>query len=227
MKKHKISRNEVFITSKVWNDCQGYDKTIESCNKSLEDLGCEYIDLYLVHWPVPNKHCETWSALEKLYRDGKCKAIGVSNYIKEDFETLLKHNERNKNFIKPSVNQLCINPLYLQSDLFEYFQNKHNIIIQAYKPLERADDKLLKHPKIIEMSKKYDITPAQVCLKWGFQHNFVELVKASSLHRMKENINSVFLKDFTSEDMEYLDSITTAQHIENWNKRYMNRKTNI
>lgn len=206
---------------------QGYDKTIESFNQSLKDLDTEYIDLYLVHWPVPDLHCDTWKALEKLYRDGKCKAIGVSNYIKTDFEELLQFNEKNKNFIKPSVNQLCINPLYLQSDLFDYYQNEHDVIIQAYKPLERADDKLLKHEKIVKISEKYNISPAQVCLKWGFQHNFVELVKTNTPKRMTENINSLFLKDFSKEEMEYLDSITTKQNIENWTKRYIKRKTGL
>eukprot|EP01084_Bolivina_argentea_P214654 364405_1 len=227
LKKNKISRNEIFITSKVWNDMQGYDKTIESFNKSLSDLDCEYIDLFLVHWPVSNKHCDTWKALEKLYRDEKCKAIGVSNYLKDDFEELLKHNESNKNFIKPSVNQLCINPLYYQKDLFSYFQNEHNIIIQAYKPLERGGHNLLKHEKILNISKKYNITPAQTCLKWGFQNKFVEVVKTKTPKRMTENINALFLKDFTSDDMEYLNSATTKENIDTWHKRYLKRKMEV
>ena len=217
----------MFITSKVWNDQQGYDATIKSFNQSLKDLDCEYIDLYLVHWPVPKKHCGTWRALEKLYRDGKCRSIGVSNYLKGDFEELLAFNQDNKHFIKPSVNQLCINPLYYQPDLFDYFRNEHNVVLQAYKPLERADEKLLRNETVLEMSKKYKITPAQCCLKWGFQHGFVELVKTKTPSRMKENMDALFVKDFSAEDLHSLDAITTPQNLESWHQRYVKRKTGV
>ena len=134
--KHKISRNEIFVTGKVWNADQGYDNTLKACNKSLKDLKMNYIDLYLVHWPVPKKHCDTWKAMEKLYYDGKCKNIGISNYTSQDYKFLLDHNFNNKNFVKPCVNQLNINPLYwnnLCDNFVKYFKDEQNMVVQSYK----------------------------------------------------------------------------------------------
>mmetsp|Transcript_54666 Transcript_54666/g.67079 ORF Transcript_54666/g.67079 Transcript_54666/m.67079 type:complete len:414 (-) Transcript_54666:17-1258(-) len=229
--KHKISRNEIFVTGKLWNADQGYDNTLKACNKSLKDLKMSYIDLYLVHWPVPKKHCDTWKAMEKLYYDGKCKNIGISNYTSQDYKFLLDHNFNNKNFVKPCVNQLNINPLYwnnLCDNFVKYFKDEQNMVVQSYKIIERGDPKLLKHKIVEEIATKYEITPGQVCIKWGLQNGLNVITKSSKKSRMIENMNSVFLPDFDEIDMDKLNTkITTKEFNDNWYKRYYSRRLNV
>ena len=227
LRKHKIARNEVFVTSKVWNDAHGVEATMASFSASLKALDCEYLDLYLVHWPVPDAHCATWTALERLYRANIVRAIGVSNYVRTDWNELLSANVRNKNFITPSVNQLCLNPLYYRSELVDFFRSEHGVVLQAYKPLARASATLLENERVVAMSKKYDISAAQCCLKWGFQHCFVELVKSSTPSRIKQNMDALFLPDMEEKDVAYLDGLTTQETLKAWDERYVKRKNGM
>ncbi len=176
-----ISREEIFITTKVWKSDQGYDNTIEAFNKSLKKLGVEYIDLYLIHWPVPGKSLETWKAMERLYNESKARAIGVSNYNLHFLNELLE----NSNQI-PTINQVEFSPFLYQKELLEFCDSK-GIILEAYSPLTRG--KKLKHHKIVEIAQKYNKSSAQILVRWGLQHKVIQIPKSGNENHLKDNIN--------------------------------------
>lgn len=190
-----IPREELFITTKVWNDEQGYEKTLAAFEKSREKLGIEVIDLYLIHWPVPATFQETWKALEKLYSDGKVRAIGVSNFLIPHLEELLKGAK-----VVPAVNQVEYHPWLSQQELHDFCKSK-GIQLVAWSPLARA--RKLDDPVIQRIAEKHGKTPAQVILRWDIQMGIVTIPKSVTPERIRENKN-IFDFSLTEDDMKQL-----------------------
>ena len=194
-----VKREEIFITTKVWNSHQGYDSTLYACKGSLRRLGLSYVDLYLIHWPVQGLGDETWKAMIKLLHQG-ARAIGVSNYsIRELLNELIAKSD----IIVPTVNQVEFHPFLYQEELLQFCRN-NKIQLEAYSPLTRA--KRLYHPNIIEMAKKYGKTPSQVLIRWSLQHDLVVIPKSIHEARIKEN-SQVFDFHLEPEDMKLLNSL--------------------
>lgn len=184
LKNSGVPREDLFITTKLWNDHQGYDRTLEYFNRSLDNLGLDYIDLYLIHWPCENDqlYIETYKALEKLYEEGKVKAIGVCNFKVHHLETLMRETT-----IVPQVNQIEVHPYFNQQDIQDYC-DKHDIVVTAWMPLMRNRG-LLEDPTITKLAKQYDKTPAQIVLRWHIAHNRIVIPKSKTPSRIRENHN--------------------------------------
>ncbi|WP_163971890.1 aldo/keto reductase [Oceanobacillus halotolerans] len=193
-----IPRKELFITSKVWNDQQGYENTLKAFDESLSKLGLDYLDLYLIHWPVKGMYKETWRALEKLYKEGKVRAIGVSNFHVHHLEDLMADSNH-----KPVIDQVEFHPHLTQEDLRTFCQQE-NIQLEAWSPLKRGQ--LLEEPTITEIANKYGKSPAQVILRWDIQHDVITIPKSSKAHRIKENA-SIFDFALTEEEMNRIDAL--------------------
>ncbi|MBR3910686.1 MAG: aldo/keto reductase [Anaerotignum sp.] len=194
-----IPRRELFLTSKVWKTDLGYDSTLRSFEASLEDLGVQYLDLFLVHWPQSARNAdwkpaltETWKAMERLYDEGAVSAIGVCNHLPHHLLHILKDCNT-----RPMVNQLEFHPGYPQAATTNFCLNQ-GIQVEAWSPLGRA--RLLDDPLILELAKKYGKTPAQICLRFCLQNNVLPLPKSSAPERMKQNLD-IFDFDLTLEDV--------------------------
>lgn len=198
IKSHSVPRNEIFITSKVWNTDQGYDETITAFNQSLEKLQTDYLDLYLVHWPVKGKYIETWRALETLYDEGRVRAIGVSNFLQHHLEDIMETGK-----IVPMVNQMEFHPHLVQQDLID-FCKKHNIQYEAWSPLIQG--KAFEIELLKELSEKYKKSIAQVVLRWDLQKGVVTIPKSVKKNRIEENA-SIFDFEISDEDMKRIDSL--------------------
>ncbi|MCM3622437.1 aldo/keto reductase [Brevibacillus borstelensis] len=198
MKEARIAREELFITSKVWNADLGYESTIAAYQASLDKLGLDYLDLYLIHWPVAGKYKEAWLALETLYKEGRVKAIGVSNFQIHHLEDLMKDAE-----IKPMVNQVEYHPRLTQKELQAYCQ-KHGIQLEAWSPLMQGQ--LLDNPVLQEIATKHGKSVAQIILRWDLQNGVVTIPKSTKAQRIVENA-TVFDFELTSEEMERIDSL--------------------
>ena len=198
LRKSGIKREDMFVTTKLWNSDQGYETALKACDDSLKRLGLKYLDLYLIHWPVPEVRNESWDALTKLLKDGKCRSIGVSNYTIQHLTELLEDAD-----VVPMVNQVEFSPLLYQKQLLDYCE-KNKIQVEAYSPLTQGAK--LNHPTIQQIAKKHGKTPAQVLLRWSLQHNLVTIPKSVREERIKEN-SQVFDYNLTSEDMRVLDSL--------------------
>jgi len=197
-----IPREELFITTKVWNSDQGYESTLKAFETSMEKLGLDYLDLYLVHWPVKGKYIETWRALEKLYREGRVRAIGVSNFKKHHLEDLLMHSEE-----KPVVNQVELHPLLSQEDLREFCQ-RHNIKVEAWSPLARG--RFLDEPALKKIADSHNKSSAQVILRWHLQNQIIAIPKSVTPSRLKENAE-IFDFELTQAEMEMIDALNQNQ----------------
>ena len=193
-----LDRREVFVTTKVWNTDQGYESTLRAFDASLARLGLEYLDLYLVHWPVKGKYRETWQALEELYREGRVRAIGVSNFLQHHLEDLLQRAE-----IVPMVNQMEFHPWLVQEPLLGYCREK-GIQYEAWSPLMQG--KIGQVPEIGKIARKYGKTEAQVVLRWDLQKGVVTIPKSSNPERIKANA-ALFDFELSPEDMALLDSL--------------------
>lgn len=195
-----VAREELFITTKVWNRDQGYDKTISAFEQSRKNLQLDYLDLYLIHWPVPKQglYVETWRALETLYKEGKVRSIGVSNFTINHLEDILLQGE-----VVPAVNQVELHPWLNQAELRAFMKDK-GIYAQAWSPLARA--KHMDNEILNEIAKKYGKTAAQVILRWDIQNLIITIPKSSSPVRMAENAN-VFDFELTDEEMKKIDSL--------------------
>ena len=197
-----IQREEVFITTKLWNTREvGYDSALRSCEDSLQRLGLTYVDLYLIHWPVQgiSNSTDTWRAMVHLLKEGKARAIGVSNYTIDDLKEILQDSD-----VVPAVNQVEFHPFLYQKDLLS-FCKKNGIQLEAYSPLTRG--KRLNHPSIKNIAKKYqNKTPAQILIRWSLQHNLVVIPKSIHEGRILEN-SKVFDFELTAEDVKILDSL--------------------
>lgn len=174
-------REDVFVATKVWNADHGYDSTLRACGESLHKLQLDYVDLYLIHWPVRGKYKETWRALETLYRDGKARAIGVSNFQIHHLEDLLETCS-----IVPAINQVEYHPLLQQRELLAYCRGR-NIRLEAWSPLMQGGT-LLADPTIGTIAAKHGKTAAQVILRWDVQTGVVTIPKSVNERRMAENI---------------------------------------
>ncbi|MDN3017000.1 aldo/keto reductase [Paenibacillus sp. BSR1-1] len=199
-----VPREELFITSKVWNSDQGYESTLMAYETSLEKLGLDYLDLYLIHWPGKTKYKETWKALEKLYKDGRVRAIGVSNFKVHHLEDLLKDAE-----IKPMVNQVEYHPHLSQKELLAFCQ-KEGIQLEAWSPLKQGQ--LLNDPVITEVAAKYGKSAAQVILRWDLQNKVVTIPKSIKEHRIIENAD-IFDFELSLEDMEKIDGLNKDERV--------------
>jgi len=197
-----IPRADLFIVTKLWNADQGYDQAQVAVDKSLQKLGLEYVDMYLIHFPVSGKRNDSWRALEKIKESGKAKSIGVSNFMVNHLEELLENTS-----ILPAMNQVEFHPFLNDKKLDEYCQNK-GILLEAYSPL--AHGKKLEDPKVTDLSKKYGKTNAQILIRWGLQKGFVVIPKSVNPLRIAENGN-VFDFQISKEDMT---------EMEDWNENF-------
>ncbi|HCW7514618.1 TPA: aldo/keto reductase [Staphylococcus aureus] len=184
LKDNGVDREDLFIATKLWNDYQGYEKTFEYFNKSIENLQTDYLDLFLIHWPceADGLFLETYKAMEELYEQGKVKAIGVCNFNVHHLEKLMAQSS-----IKPMVNQIEVHPYFNQQELQE-FCDRHDIKVTAWMPLMRNRG-LLDNPVIVKIAEKYHKTPAQVVLRWHLAHNRIIIPKSQTPKRIQENID--------------------------------------
>ncbi len=200
-----LKRNELFITSKLDNLSHGYYSTLKEFELTMNNLGLDYLDLYLIHWPRPMKFRDnwkeanegTWKAFEELYNAGKIKAIGVSNFLNTHLEALLETAA-----VAPMIDQLELHPQYIQPETVTYCKD-HRIIVEAWAPLIRGN---LNLPLIMEIADKYKRTPAQILLRWSIQHGFLPLPKSSSRERMLENA-AIFDFVLSQEDIEAMKAL--------------------
>ncbi|MBG9733537.1 aldo/keto reductase [Paenibacillus alvei] len=204
IQKAGISREDLFVTSKVWNADLGYESTIAAYETSLKKLGLEYLDLYLIHWPVEGKYKDAWKALETLYKEGRVKAIGVSNFQIHHLEELMKDAE-----IKPMVNQVEYHPRLTQKDLQSFCQ-EHGIQLEAWSPLMQGQ--LLDNEVLTEIARKYNKSVAQVILRWDLQNGVVTIPKSTKEHRIIEN-STVFDFELTLEDMKQIDGLNQNHRV--------------
>jgi diketogulonate reductase-like aldo/keto reductase len=204
-----VARAEVFVTTKLWNDDQGYDSALRAFDASLSRLNLDYIDLYLIHWPVGRKRLDSWRALERIKAEGRARAIGVSNFLVPHLEELLAVAKE-----PPAVNQIEVHP-FLQQRETRAFCAARGIIVEAYSPLTRGHR--LDHPTIRGVATRVGRTPAQVLLRWGVQHNLVVLPKSTREKRIAENAN---IFDFTLDAaaMAELDALDEG-HATGWDPR--------
>jgi len=190
-----IARSEVFVTTKLWNQQQGYDSALKALDRSLALLKMEYVDLYLVHWPVPGKRDDSWRALEKLKADGRAKSIGVSNYTVHHLQDLLS-----KSKTVPAVNQVEFSPFLYQKDLLT-FCKAHAIQLEAYSPLARGER--FKDPTLVDIAKRHQKSPAQIMVRWALELGLVVIPKSVRSGRILENA-SVFDFELSPMDRERL-----------------------
>ncbi len=198
-----LPRNQIFVTTKVWNGDQGYDSTLQAFETSLKKLGMDYLDLYLIHWPVKAKYMDTWRALLKLYEEKKVRAIGVSNFPIAHLKNILEISD-----VIPAVNQVELHPLLNQKELRDFCRDA-SIQIEAWSPIMKGN---LELPLLMELSQKYSKTPAQVVLRWHIQNDVVVIPKSVHEHRIREN-SQIFDFSLSNEDMLRIDSL-------NENKRF-------
>ncbi|MCY8592887.1 aldo/keto reductase [Bacillus haynesii] len=198
LKEAGISREDLFVTSKVWNDDLGYDETIAAYEASLEKLGLDYLDLYLIHWPVEGRYNAAWKALETLYEQGRVKAIGVSNFHIHHLEDLLKDAA-----VKPAINQVEYHPRLTQKEL-QTFCSSHGIQLQAWSPLMQGQ--LLSHPLLKDIADKHGKTPAQVILRWDLQNGVITIPKSTKAERIAQNAD-IFDFELTIEEMKQIDGL--------------------
>ena len=204
-----IKREELFLASKVWKSDMGAEGTKRSFEESLRRLGTDYLDLYLIHWPRPDLETEewkailteTWKAAEELYREGRVRAVGVSNFLPHHLEVLFNAGE-----VCPAVNQIEFHPGYTQEFTLNYCKER-DILVQAWSPLGRK--RVLEHPLLVELSKKYKVSPAQLCIRYALKRHVLPLPKASSPERMKENLE-VSRFEISREDMYRISSMPSA-----------------
>ncbi len=194
-----IARDELFVTTKVWNANQGYETTLAAFDESMKKLQLDYLDLYLIHWAVPGKYLETWRALEKLYRDGRVRAIGVANFMPEHLKDVMDHSE-----VKPMVDQVEFHPLLTQRALVE-FCRANQIQLEAWSPLFRGGE-VLSDSAIVEIARTHGKTPAQVILRWDLQQEVITIPKSVHKERIQEN-SEVFDFTLSAEEMDRIAAL--------------------
>ncbi len=212
-----IDRSEIFVTTKLWMTDYGYERALRACGASLRKLGLEYLDLYLLHWPVPTNFeatVESYRAAEKLLSDGRTRAIGVSNFSEKHLENLRAHTK-----VIPAVNQVELHPFFIQREL-RAAHERLGIVTQAWSPIggvhnrkRRADPNAaaspLEHPFIVKLAAKYGKTPAQILLRWQIEQGFSAIPKSVRPERIRENID-IFDFVLSKEDVAAIDALDTG-----------------
>jgi 2,5-diketo-D-gluconate reductase A len=202
-----LNRADVFVTSKLDNDAHEPDAARRAFAGTLEALGFDYVDLFLIHWPLPTRYggdfVSTWRTLEEFYRDGRARSIGVSNFTEHHLRRLFRESE-----IRPAVNQIEIHPFLTQNEL-RAFCAEHEIAIEAWSPLARGGE-LLEDPEIREIAKQHERSPAQVVLRWHIQKGHIVFPKSVTPSRIKENLD-VFDFELTGEDVERITALDRGQ----------------
>lgn len=193
-----LSRDDIIITTKAWNDEQGFENTLQAFERSKKRLGLDWIDIYLIHWARPDTFVDTWRALEKLYEEGAVKAIGVCNFYERDMKKLLDHSS-----VAPMLNQIEIHP-WLTVESIREFCRKHSIAVESWGPLARA--KRLDEQLLQDIAKKYDKTSAQVILRWHLQSDLIAIPRSSNPGRIKENYD-IFDFELDDSEMKAIDNL--------------------
>lgn len=204
VKRSGVPREELFITTKVWNNAQRVGDVAGAFDRSLSRLGLDYVDLYLIHWPVPGCFADTWKALEKFHKAGRARSIGVSNFHIHHLEDLCKVSD-----VAPAVNQIEYHPLLDQSELLDYCQAS-GIAVQAYCPLARGA--YLDNPVIAELATKYGKTPAQIGLRWIVQRKVSAIPKSVHPERIESN-TQIFDFQLTSDEMKRIDAESSGYRV--------------
>ena len=187
IRESNLPREDFFLVSKMWKDEMGYQQTKDALEKSLKRLGTDYLDIYLIHWPRPSADCEnwkeldleTWRAMEELQKEGKIRGLGLSNFLPHHIKNILENGT-----VKPVVNQLELHPGYMQQAAVQYCK-EHGIQMQAWSPIGRR--RILEDGLILELAGKYQVSPAQLCLRFLLPNDILQLPKSSSMERMKQN----------------------------------------
>lgn len=204
IKESGIPREDIFLTTKVWNYDLRNKKISEAFEESLKKLNTDYVDLYLIHWPVKNFYLDAWMEMEKIYKSGRAKAIGVSNFMIHHLKDVLEICE-----VKPAVNQVEFHPLLVQPELLK-FCKEQNIQMEAWSPLIQGQ--VTNINTIKKLSKKYDKSPAQIVLRWNLQHEVVTIPKSSKPHRIIEN-SQLFDFELSELDMDLLDTLNKVKRV--------------
>jgi len=204
LKEAGLSREDIFVTSKVWNADLGYEETLAAYETSLQKLGLEYLDLYLIHWPVEGKYKAAWQALETLYKEEKVRAVGVSNFQIHHLEDLMKDTD-----VKPVINQVEYHPRLTQKELHAFCQ-KHDIQLEAWSPLMQGE--LLDNDVLKEIAEKHGKSVAQIILRWDLQNGVVTIPKSTKEHRIAEN-SSVFDFELDAEDVSKIDGLNQNHRV--------------
>ena len=201
-----IDRRDLFVTTKVWNTDHGYEATLRAFDDSMKRLGLDYCDLYLIHWPAPapirdrlaEMNAQTWKAMEKLYLEGRIRAIGLSNFWPHHIDALL-----NTAVIMPMVNQIRLNPTDQHIDVAAY-SRKFGMLLEAYSPLGTGG--VLAQPEIVDIAGKHGRTAAQVCIRWSLQKGYLPMPKSVTPERIRQNAE-VFDFELDDDDMSRLDTL--------------------
>lgn len=198
LKENNVPRQDMFITTKLWNSDQGYDKALKAFDKSLKRLDLDYVDLYLMHWPEPAKRLESWRAMVEIYKSGRAKAIGVSNFTEEHLAELMDHSD-----VVPMVNQVEYHPFLNQQLLLDFCQ-EHKIRLEAYSPL--AHGRRMQDPVLSEIAAKHAKHVAQVMLRWNIQLGNVLIVKSTQEAHIQDNLE-LFDFELDKSDMDKINDL--------------------
>jgi len=209
VKESGVPREEVFVTTKLWNSDHGYESALRAFDESLKRLGLGYVDLYLIHWPVPRLRDETWRALERILKEGKARAIGVSNYTVRHLDELARSAS-----IPPAVDQVEFSPFLYSEDFLRHGKGA-GIQVEAYSPLTKGEK--LGHPVLKRIAAVLGRSPAQILIRWSLQHGLVVIPKSSRRERIQENAR-VFDFELSADEMRALDALSEDYHT-SWNPR--------
>lgn len=203
VRESSIPRADIFVTTKLWNTDHGYQNALDAFRLSLDKLKLDYVDLYLIHWPVEEKRLESWRALEKIYADGRAKSVGVSNYMERHVQEILDNFD-----IVPAVNQVEFSPFLHLQDLQKFCETK-TIVLESYSPLTKGYK--LFDSKLIDIAEKYQRSTSQILIRWCLQKGVICIPKSSQKKHIKEN-SEIFDFSITESDMQALDNLNEHYH---------------